>query len=81
MNVNLIPCGDHQYAPWCAICVHLAEGTSNQWVAIPNEQGNPDVLHDWVCPACAERLPDLDAQDFKAVCIHCVRALQAEAGH
>lgn len=75
---KLIQCGDHQWAPWCVVCVHLATGASHQWERIAGEDGNQD---DWVCPACLAKMPDdIIVENLKAICIHCVRVLQARDG-
>lgn len=71
---KLIRCGDHKYAPWSVVCVHLATGASDQWRRIPGEDGNQD---DWLCPGCEARgLDNLKVESLKAICIHCVRQMQ-----
>lgn len=75
---KLIRCGDHQWAPWCVVCVHLATGTSHQWQRVEGTDNNQD---DWVCREClAKGLDTLTADDLKAICIHCVREMQARDG-
>ena len=77
---QLIQCGDHSWAPWSVICVHLMEGDSKEWMAMPSV--HPEVDHDFICPACHEQGGEVGWEammdKLKAVCIHCVRKLQAE---
>jgi len=73
---KLILCGDHQYAPWSVVCIHLATGACHDWQRFPGEEGNQD---DWLCPACAAKGFDkLPLANLKAICVHCVRELQGE---
>jgi hypothetical protein len=74
---NLIQCGDHSWAPWSMVCVHLVEGTSKQWCPMPQDEGS-EVKNDWLCPECraAAQQDRISAEDLKAICIHCVRSLQ-----
>lgn len=63
-------------APWSIVCVHLANGTSREW--IPLESSSPETNFDWVCPDC---IPDPQAEtvnlkNLMPVCIHCVRHLR-----
>lgn len=76
-NSNLIQCGDHSYAPYSIVCVHLIAGTT-EWCPIPSD--HPEVDHDWLCPKCLEQFSDIGIDDIRAVCIHCVRDLQKKAG-
>lgn len=76
-NVNLIQCGDHSYAPWSIVCVHLIGGATD-WCPVPSD--HPEVDHDWHCSQCRDQCPDVDIDDLQAICIHCVRELQREAG-
>jgi len=74
---KLIQCGDHKWAPWCVVCVHLVEGTSQQWERLAGSDGDQD---DWVCPEClATGVENLPIEELKAICIHCVRDMQARA--
>ena len=68
--MSLIKCGDHKYAPAVIVCVHLFDGTSHEWCRCEVEGGEES---DWLCPECRERLPDVDPEDLKAVCMHCAR--------
>jgi hypothetical protein len=74
---NLIQCADHKWAPWSVVCVHLINGETD-WNPVPNEM--PEVDYDWLCTDCRSKHPDLELDDLKAICIHCVRELQARAG-
>jgi len=75
---KLIQCGDHSFAPWCCVCVHLLDGSAKQWCPVPiGDEG--EVESDWVCPDCLTRCPDLEPNDLRAVCMHCLRRLRAGA--
>lgn len=76
MNENLIECGDHKWAPFSVLCVHLISGDSNEWVPIDSQ--SPEVDFDWLCPACADTIENPNLEDLKVVCIHCVRKLRIE---
>ena len=78
-NHNLIRCGDHSWAPWSIVCVHLMNGTSRDW--LPINSNHPEVDYDWVCPDCEpmlekEKLSEEDMVKLACVCIHCVRYLR-----
>jgi hypothetical protein len=75
---DLIQCADHSFAPWSCVCNHLFNGSSHDWRPVSREEGT-EVENDWVCKACQARLPELTAEDFRAVCIHCVRKMQAKS--
>jgi hypothetical protein len=75
---QLILCGDHRWAPWCVVCVHLCEGTATEWLAVPTDEGS-EVENDWLCPECLAKLPELDADLLKAICIHCVAKLKGRS--
>lgn len=75
---NLIQCSDHKWAPWSIVCIHLVNG-STDWNPVPNND-SPEVDYDWLCNECRSKLPDLEADGLKAICIHCVRLLQIRAG-
>ena len=64
--------------PWSLVCVHLVNG-SKDWIAVPNDD-SLEVDFDWFCSDCRRKLPDVDVDDMWAICIHCVRELQAEVG-
>ena len=73
---QLIQCGDHKWAPWSIVCVHLLEGSSRTWRRLTNP--DPEVDYDWFCPECLKRVdedPD-DISNLHAVCMHCVRRLR-----
>jgi len=70
---NLIRCGDHKYAPWCVVCVHVLNGTTQECVRVPMGEGEQD---DWLCPECFKKGPDgLGLGDIRCVCIHCAQRL------
>ena len=73
---KLIQCGDHSYAPWALICVHLMKGTAKEWVAIEVDDGR-EVDNDYICPDCAGKVSmtpgEWDIENLRAVCIHCLR--------
>lgn len=71
---RLIECGDHKYAPWCLVCIHILNGMTQECVRVPTtEDGQQD---DWLCPDCFQRGPDgLGFDDVHCVCIHCARKL------
>jgi DNA-directed RNA polymerase subunit RPC12/RpoP len=73
---TMLRCREHGLAPGGVICVHLARGESKDWIKVG---AGPECEHDYVCAACAERINDLDAADLKAICMHCIRALQSES--
>lgn len=45
-----------------------------------HEALDAEVDYDWLCDDCRNKHPDMDVDDLKAICIHCVRVLQARAG-
>jgi hypothetical protein len=69
---RLIQCGDHGWAPWGVVCVHLVNGTAAQWCRVPGRD------YDRLCPACLVKGPDLPVEYLKAVCLHCIRQMQGE---
>jgi hypothetical protein len=73
---KLIRCGDHSYAQWCCICIHLFDGSSHEWCPVPTGDNASEVENDWVCPECLARFEDLDVDDLRCVCIHCARQLR-----
>jgi hypothetical protein len=74
---KLIQCGDHKMAPWSVVCIHLLDGISEEWLRQPGEDGDQD---DWLCPSCAAKgAEQVPVEELKAVCIHCVRELQARS--
>ena len=76
-SLNLIQCADHKWAPWSIVCIHLVDGGTD-WNPVPNEM--PEVDYDWLCDVCRNKYPDVDVDDLKSICIHCVRELQSKAG-
>jgi len=75
---DLIQCADHKWAPWSLACVHLVNGAPD-WTAVPNDD-SPEVDLDWLCIECHRKHPEVDVDDLRAICIHCVRELQTKAG-
>jgi hypothetical protein len=73
---KLIRCADDRLAPWCCICVHLNDGTSNEWCPVLTGDDASEVEYDWLCPACLAQWPDVNVDDLLAVCIHCARRLR-----
>lgn len=75
---DLIRCGGHGFAPWHIVCVHLVEGTSKDWVAIPlRPDDGREVDSDWLCPDCADEYDaGINIDKLKPVCMHCVRKLR-----
>jgi hypothetical protein len=39
MATNLIQCGDHKWAPWSCVCVHLLADPRLEWVTLEAEPG------------------------------------------
>jgi hypothetical protein len=76
MSQKLIQCADHKWAPWSIVCGHLLQGKAKDWNAVPQE-GSGEAMNDWLCSKCLKRLPDVPVEDLHAICIHCVRKLQA----
>lgn len=79
-NIDLIQCGDHSYAPWHVICVHLMEGQSREWLTL--NSNNPELDYDYLCPDCMELheqgKDDLDK--LRCACMHCVRDIRKQMG-
>ena len=44
-NRKLIKCGDHKYAPWCVVCNHIINGTTQECVRVPLSEAG-DGLQD-----------------------------------
>lgn len=76
-NKLLIECGDHSYAPWSIVCVHLIDGTSREWKLIEVDDGR-EVDGDWVCPDCHEKhmAGNDDINFLRPICMHCVRTIR-----
>lgn len=81
----LIKCGDHKWAPWAIICIHLLERPeATVWLPLENKD-NREVDFDYICPACADRRDRLGGFDkmidfLRPICIHCLRWLRHRAG-
>ena len=76
---KLIECGDHQFAPYAATCVHVIQRTAADIVPVRCEEGG-EVEYDWLCPKCYmkyyidnEKVREVD--DLIVVCIHCLRKI------
>ncbi len=78
MKTQLIQCGDHKFAPWSVVCIHLIEGTSKEWTPVQVE-GGTEVENDWMCPDCVSKMEAGDTDMvplLRPICIHCVRKLR-----
>lgn len=79
MSERLIQCGNHSWAPWSAVCIHLMDGSANTAVGL--HSNNEEVLYDWICSDCFEKFSVGDKTDeflmdnLRAVCMHCTRKL------
>jgi hypothetical protein len=72
-NTDLIKC-KHGWRPWSIVCVHLLNGSSTDWIPIPqNRKGDS---FDWICPKCDKRWEEMvekfNIDDVRPVCIDCV---------
>ena len=74
MPGNLVKCRDHKWAPWCIVCVHVANRLVKKCIACENDDGRQT---DYLCRACADRLPEPSVDDLMCVCIHCARTIVA----
>ena len=83
---NLIECGDHKWAPWAIVCIHLLENpTTTEWIPLENNRDGREVDFDYICPWCDDKVEELGSWDkmldyLRPVCIHCVRHLRKKAG-
>ncbi|NLS97667.1 MAG: hypothetical protein GXX96_36465 [Planctomycetaceae bacterium] len=73
--MDLIECGDHQFAPGIVVCKHLVDGDSKRWCRVRSGEQEFD---DWVCPECFRRIWAVGVEDLRSVCIHCAEQLRAE---
>lgn len=76
--MSLIECGDGRYAPAVMVCVHLLEGESEEWCAVPS--GDLEVEHDWLCSECYGRFESLGVDEMQLVCMHCANEMREQAG-
>jgi hypothetical protein len=61
-------------APMIIVCRHLLDGTSKEWVELPDPD---EECSDFLCPECFERGPDrLTTEELAAVCMHCARRMR-----
>lgn len=82
---SLIECGNHEFAPWSILCVHLSQNGSSQWNSIPIGDSSLEVENDWLCDGCMELYNSLTPETegelisvLRPVCMHCVHRLQEE---
>jgi hypothetical protein len=77
----VILCGDHSYAPWAIVCIHLINDPSNQWCKIEVVDGR-EVDGDWVCPDCYDKhqAGDDPVDQLVPLCMHCVNHLKQQHG-
>lgn len=84
---NLIQCGDHLWAPYAIVCVHLLTGESREWELIPlGDEDTREIDGDFLCPSCADIHQEINeaGRDYtedeidklRPVCIHCCRRLR-----
>ena len=74
---GLIECGNHQFAPSAATCVHVIQRTATDVVPVRCEEGGEDE-YDWLCPQCFKKYflhneNTFDVDDLVIVCIHYLR--------
>ena len=85
--INLIQCGDHLWAPYSIVCIHLLTGKSREWELIPiAEDDGREIDGDWLCPDCMNLLDEIsdtgrqytdhEMDNLRPVCIHCCRKLR-----
>ena len=84
---TLIQCGDHKWAPYVIVCVHLLSGQSREWEPLPiGEDDNREIDSDWLCPECGKvhdeiheegrSYTDEEMNNLRPICIHCCRKLR-----
>lgn len=76
---GLIECGNHQFAPSAATCVHIMRGTATDVVPVRCAEGG-EVEYDWLCPQSYKKYfldneNTFDVDDIVVVCIHCLREI------
>jgi hypothetical protein len=82
-NIRLIQCGDHSFAPWSIMCVHVMEHTAEKAVAVDKDDPLDENEYDWICPDCYKEcfLRDEDDEvpldNLRAVCMHCAKGVMA----
>lgn len=70
-------------APWSIVCIHLIEGTANEWIPSPQsrEQDPKGEIYDWLCAACDadfDRMMDEhDLTTLRPICVYCVEDIRA----
>ena len=77
----LIQCEEHGPGPAAAMCRHLLDDPSLEWVEVPADPELGDGFRDWRCPRCARRYAaDLIAGgSLSLVCLPHARALRESA--
>lgn len=78
---RLIRCKEHGPGPAAAMCRHLLEDPSPEWVEVPADPELGANLRDWRCPRCAERYAEdlFAAGDLSLVCMQHAHALREAA--
>ncbi len=79
--LHVIGCRDHGRGPAAAMCRHLGDDPSLEWVEVPTDPEFGDEFRDWRCRRCARRPGDglFDAGDLSMICLPCALALQESA--
>lgn len=81
-DVKYIRCGKHGgLKRWSIVCIHLIEGTANNWIPIPqNTEMNRDG-YDWLCAVCEadfdRMMEERDLTMLRPICIDCVKNIRA----
>lgn len=72
----VIQCGDHRYAPYSLVCIHLRDGQSNDWCPVEVTDSR-EVESDWVCESCRDlHRQNIDITNhLQIVCINCLREM------
>jgi hypothetical protein len=83
-NINLIQCGDHAWAPWHIVCVHLIRNPKQDWnlIELSDDDGR-EVEGDYLCDKCCDYVRKKGQKAFeklqdqmRPVCMHCCRNLK-----
>ncbi len=71
-----IQCDKHGTQPFHYLCVHLADGSSDEWIEVDTGNDGREVESDFACPVC-KPLVDGDcfdaANNGRLMCMGCVR--------
>lgn len=80
-DIRYIQCGDHKWRRWSIVCIHLCEGISREWIALPN----PDGPDDYLCPECLKnwdwimsRTGEGYRTDIRPVCVMCIERIRVK---